>query len=212
MLDAASHCGQSSTGIAKLGAASVIGVEARPNLVETAQQLLTTTGYNNVQFICGDITDYTLLDQLLVNTDTVTCFGVFYHLNDHFNFLKHICTSPCKRLIIETLFGLESPNPTMICNVEPVVGNYNQNGINPGFDQLMCGSPNIIWIQQVLEIFNWHLVYFITDHYSDERMILCAVNGNQIDISSFAVLPKDSWQWDIQPNSFVGTKKFSIYK
>jgi hypothetical protein len=212
VLDTASHRGQSSIDIANLGAADVIGIEVRAHSVELAHKLLANSTCNNVQYICGNITDYTLLDQTLTSIDTVACFGVFYHLHDHFNFLKHICTSNCKRLVIETLFGLESPNPTMACTVESVEGNSGQQGVNAGFDRVMIGSPNIVWVQQVLEIFNWHIVYFITDNYGDERMILGAVNGNKIDISNYSKMPDNMWQWEIEPNSYVGTKKFSIYE
>jgi hypothetical protein len=212
VLDTASHRGQSSIDIAALGATSVVGIEVRPKSVEMAHKLLANTNCNNVQYICGDITDYTLLDKTLTEIDTVACFGVFYHLHDHFNFLKHICTSSCTRLVIETLFGLESPNPTMACVVESVEGNSGQQGVNAGFDRVMIGSPNIVWIQQVLEIFNWHIVYFVTDNYGDERMILGAVNGNKIDVSAYPKFPGDMWQWAIEPNSITGTKKFSIYE
>lgn len=209
VLDIACHDGASSFEISKLGANRVIGIEPRSNLVRKANNSLQNLNYKNVEFVCGDATDYLLMDTLLQNIDTVSCFGVFYHLTDHFKFLKKICTSSCKYLLIETLFGLESPNPTMICAVEP--SNADQNGINDGFSHVMVGVPNIVWIQQVLEIFNWQITYFVTDYYGDERMIIGASNNNFVKLENNVILSQDIWKWEIENGSSVGTRKFSIY-
>jgi hypothetical protein len=212
VLDIASYDGVTSFDIANLGAKKVIGVEPRKTSVTKANASLEKLGYTNVKFVCGDATDYQLMETLLTDIDTVACFGVFYHLTDHFKFLKKICTSNCKYLLIETLFGLESSNPTMLCVVEPTVGNDDQSGINDGFAQVMVGAPNIVWIQQVLEIFNWQITYFTTDDLGDERMFIGAVNRNFIDVTFAAKLPQDAWQWDVEYGiNVVGNKKFSIY-
>jgi SAM-dependent methyltransferase len=209
VLDVASNTGESSFDISKLGAKKVIGIEPRIASVNTAIKSLEQLKYTNVEFVCGDATDYYLMDKLLVNINTVSCFGVFYHLTDHFKFLKKICTSECKYLLIETLFGLESPNPSMLCINEPT--DNELMGINEGFPNLMCGAPNIAWIDQVLSIFNWQITYFMTSYLGDERMIIGATNKNFINLDHCEKMPDNFWKWDIDADSKIGNNKFSIY-
>ena len=211
VLDIASYDGSSSITLAELGAKKVIGIEPRTESIELAKENLKKSGYSNIEFVCGDATDYDLMDKLLTGVDSVACFGVFYHLTDHFKFLKKICSSSCQYLLIETLFGLESPNPTMVCAVEPTTGNDNQNGINEGYSHVMFGVPNIVWLQQVFDIFNWQIAYFITDNLGDERMIVGAVNKKFINVDASKVMPDDMWVWEIADGETIGKKKFSIF-
>jgi SAM-dependent methyltransferase len=211
ILDIASYIGQTSIDLSKLGAKKVTGIEPRQSSIDIAKSSVLVHNINNVDFVCGDATDYPLLKTLLVDVDTVTCFGMFYHIHDHFNFLKTICTSNCRYFLLETIFGLESPNPTMLCNVEPVDGNNNQNGINEGFTHVMTGAPNLTWIKQSLEIFDWKIVYFISDFSSDERMFIGAVNSKYIDTTAYSDLPDNFWEWKIKDGERIGIKKFSVY-
>jgi SAM-dependent methyltransferase len=213
VLDIASHTGESSVAICKLNAKFVTALEIREELVTQAWQLAHKEGVDNIQFVCGDATNLMLLKKLLHNIDTVTCFGMFYHIHDHFNFIKNICTSSAKYFLLETLFGIESPNPTMLCNVEktqPITC-----GANLGFDHVMVGAPNLIWIKQVLDIFNWQIVFFKTDidKYAvgaHERMNIGAVNLKYVDIKNNPTMPDHMWEWQTNTEQ-NGGKIFSIY-
>jgi hypothetical protein len=211
ILDIASYIGQTSIDLRLLGASKVTGVEPRQVSVDVAKLSALERNISNVDFVCGDATNYPLLQELLIDVDTVTCFGMFYHIHDHFNLLKNICTSNCKYFLLETIFGLESPNPTMLCNVEPIEGNDNQNGINNGFSHVMTGAPNLTWIKQSLEIFGWKIVYFVTDFSPDERMFIGAVNSKYINTTAYCNLPDNCWEWETKDGETTGIKKFSVY-
>lgn len=207
VLDIASHTGRTSEDILDFGARQVVGLEPRPDMVMHSRTLRTDP---RMTFICGDATDTRIMPALLAEVDTVTCLGVLYHMHDHFNFFKSVCVSPARYLVIETLFGLESPNPTMLCNVESAQEQDRTCGINVGFDRVMVGAPNLAWIHSVLEIFGWHVTWFSTyiSHLPDDRMLIVAENSRYSDGTP---LPADLWQWHIEPGETVGTKRFSVY-
>jgi len=217
VLDIASHTGDSTVCISNLNAKSVLGLEPRRELVEISRKFAKENN-SNVTFICCDGTDHNLLPTLLNDIDVVTNFGMFYHINDHFNFLKTICTSDVKFLLLETIFGLESSFPTILCNVETT--DDVLHGINSEFPKVMTGAPNIVWIKQVLEIFNWQITFFkgflnLSDARPDgeharERMVIGATNLNYVDLSDKPKIPEDFWEWSVESNSKIA-KVFSIY-
>ena len=150
VLDLACHTGESTKIIHELGAEHVYAVEVRPDLIKTAQQNLVA---NNVQFMIEDITNYAVMSSLVAKSNTITCFGVLYHLFDHFRFLECILQPNIEYVLIETEFGSESPNPEMYWGVETtdqvLHGWHNHAKIIPH------GTPNLSWILQSADIFNF---------------------------------------------------------
>ena len=213
VLDLASHTGESTICISEQGAKSAIGVEPRPGLVAQAKLLAEQNNINNVSFVQGDCTNSDQLLKLLNNIDTVTTFGMFYHIADHNLLLRNICESSAKHLIIETEYGPESPMPSINWYVEKT--NEKHRGWN-GYTQILAGAPNLKWINDCLEIYNWKIIYY-KSFYQDllnnprQRMIIGAVNLKEYNVEKIDILPENLWEWSIQPNREVG-KVFFGYK
>jgi SAM-dependent methyltransferase len=150
VLDLACHTGESTELIHQLGAQHVYAIDARQDLVAKAQQRLP---YANIDFFVGDITDAALTADLVAKSDTVTCFGVLYHLFDHFRFLSQILKPNIKHVLIETLFGIESFNPEMSWGFENTENIYH--GWFQGCAVIPNGTPNISWILQAAEVFGF---------------------------------------------------------
>jgi len=215
VLDLASHTGESSICISELGAKIVIGLEPRKQLVETANNKIKELEIDNVSFIVGDATNQNQMLDLLKGIDTVTTFGMFYHIADHHLLLKTICESSAKHLLLETEYGPESPNPSIDWCVE------NTQDVLHGFTiypNTIAGSPNLQWIFQVLKIYNWQLVYYKSFYQPGryqqdirQRFIVGAVNLKYIDTSNLKHAPDNLWEWKIDPNKIVG-KEFLAYE
>jgi SAM-dependent methyltransferase len=150
VLDLACHTGESTRIIHSLGAKHVYAVDVRQNLVDQARQSLLA---NNVDFFTNDITDYDFLSGLVKNSTTVTCFGVLYHLFDHFRFLSHILSSNIENVLIETEYGSESLNPEMDWGFETT--DHRLHGYHPDLKIIPNGTPNLSWILQSAEIFGF---------------------------------------------------------
>lgn len=150
VLDLACHSGESTKIISELGARHVYAVDVRPELINKAQQELAAS---NVEFIVGDITDYQLLPGLVTNSNVITCFGVLYHLFDHFRFFSHVLKSNIEYVLFETEFGAESLNPLMDWGFE--VTDHILHGHHKDLKIIPNGTPNLSWILQSADIFGF---------------------------------------------------------
>lgn len=103
IVDIASHDGRWSLAANKAGAEYVLGIEARPHLVQVAcDNLREYTGPGRaVEFVQGDV--FSELDRLPPERfDTVFCFGFLYHTIDHMSLLRKIARLGASHLIIDT--------------------------------------------------------------------------------------------------------------
>ena len=69
----------------KLSQSSIIGIDINKQNIEMANQLLSQTNLDNVQFVHGDIND-----QIDINTDYVILSNVLEHIENRTEFLKNI--------------------------------------------------------------------------------------------------------------------------
>lgn len=149
ILDLACHEGVSSRIIKNFGAKHIFGVEARPELVEIAKNKLQ----GNVEFFVGDIQNSNLIVPLVEKSQTVIALGVLYHLYNHFGFLSNILRPNIEHVLIETVAGPETLDTAMDWTVEDVKTNYN--GWHPDKTRVLCGTPNLSWIFETAEIFDF---------------------------------------------------------
>lgn len=79
VLDIASHDGRWSMAALEAGAVHVTGIEARPDLVDHAEQTLAAYGAKSgsYRFITGDV--FAVLASEELEVDVVQCFGFLYH-------------------------------------------------------------------------------------------------------------------------------------
>jgi SAM-dependent methyltransferase len=150
VLDLACHTGESTQIIHNLGAKHIYAVDVRPELIQQAQQRLSV---NNVEFFTGDITDNQLTSNLVENSTTITCFGVLYHLFNHFNFFSNIFKSNIEYVLFETEFGSESLKPEMQWTFQETDKVYY--GWYKNFKVMPVGIPNLSWILQSADLFGF---------------------------------------------------------
>src|SRR6478609_5933848 len=102
VLDIASHDGRWSLAALATGAQSVIGIEARPELVQNAVETLDHYGYgpDRAQFIAGDIFSTFLAQDFEV--DVVLCLGFLYHTMRYNELMHGIRKTGARHVIIDT--------------------------------------------------------------------------------------------------------------
>ena len=79
VLDIASHDGRWSLAALEAGASSVLGIEARADLVQVAEENLRESGADETRFrfVAGDVFD--VLGRGDTQVDVVLCLGFLYH-------------------------------------------------------------------------------------------------------------------------------------
>ncbi len=103
VLDIASHDGRWSLAALASGAKSVVGIEARQDLVDHATTNLGLYGYDSDRctFIAGDVCD--VLNDQDFDFDVVLCLGYLYHTLQYNALMHGIRKSNPKHLIIDTV-------------------------------------------------------------------------------------------------------------
>ena len=193
VLDLACHTGDSSRKIASFEAKSVTGIEVRQSSLDQAIQETTSS---NISYLCEDITNYKFINPLVAQSEVIACFGVFYHLFDHFRFLSHILKPNIEYVLFETLYGPDRPSPGMFWNFEPT--NSEWTGWVDNLAEIPVGSPNISWIVRSAKLFGFEIDFL--EHYygfgadTNCRMIVRLYNSKIFPEKKS--LPLDNlWQW-----------------
>lgn len=102
VLDIASHDGRWSMAALEAGAASVEGIEARPDLIEHATKNLRGYGVDETRFrfIEGDV--FEVLARENVEVDVVLCLGFFYHTLRHNELFTRMRQTGARYLVLDT--------------------------------------------------------------------------------------------------------------
>lgn len=111
VLDLASHDGRWCYAFAGAGAATVVGVEARRDLVAQYASFPETDFKSKVELRCGDLFEALEAEAAAGHTyDIVSVFGILYHIMDHFRLFVLIRKLQPKLIIIDSEFMLrEAP-------------------------------------------------------------------------------------------------------
>ena len=205
VLDLACHTGISSKILTDSGAKRVVGVDIRDDVIEMARDRCKQD--SSVYFFTNDITNYGLIDALIAESNIVTCFGVLYHLTDNFTFLDHICNHDhIEYVVLETMFGTESPNAFMFPLFENT--SMRMNGYHPKYSKVPICQPNLSWIYQALNQIGFKIDY-IEKYYQSEkfdqmtddecennkRMILRLYNPKLVKKTDYLKFD-DIWEWN----------------
>jgi hypothetical protein len=150
VLDLACHDGESTKIIHDLGAQYTIGVDVRQELIDLAKSKIST---DKVEFVVRDITDYDFMTTLVSQCNTITCFGVLYHLFDHFRFFQKILSDNVEHVLFETEYGSESLNPEMFWGFEKT--DHKLHGYAKNLSIIPNGTPNLSWILNAAAIFGF---------------------------------------------------------
>jgi tetratricopeptide (TPR) repeat protein len=178
ILDIASHDGRWSFAAIKNGAKKVIGIEARPYLVDNATNNMQvySISEDKYKFVAGDI--HHEITKLEPNTiDVIFCFGFFYHTMNHMQLLREISRLNPRYLILDTSVSLASELPIIELREEDSdKEGAATNTSNAANKMIMVGSPNKQAIKLMLthigfdfNFFDWHSNTANWEHLEDYR-------------------------------------------
>ncbi len=143
VLDIASHDGRWSLAALETGATSVVGIEAREDLVEQAGATLRGYGIAEDRFdlVAGDV--FEVLAKQPAQVDVVLCLGFFYHTLRYNELLSRIRQCGADTLIVDTLIRPELTDALIRIVPEPSArqGNAVQDEFSWG-DEVLVGRPS----------------------------------------------------------------------
>jgi ubiquinone/menaquinone biosynthesis C-methylase UbiE len=158
VLDIASHDGRWSFAALQSGAAEVIGIEARDELVTSARETFAHYGIEQerYRFIAGDV--FEVLEREKFEVDTVLCLGFMYHTLRYNELMKHFRNLNPKHLIIDTVVE-KSTLPVIQVRTEgaeregyAVLDRYSYG------TSVMCGSPSPAALERMLRAYDFEIV------------------------------------------------------
>ena len=159
VLDIGSHDGRWSLAALACGAASVIGIEARPDLVEQSKNTLAEYGFgaDRCQFIAGDVFD--IFSQNNFDVDVVLCLGYLYHTLRFNELLHDIRKTNPRHVIIDTASNLMThPAPAVTVKREPAM--RQSNAVADPFtfgDLVLVGQPNMLAIDLMMRAYGFQV-------------------------------------------------------
>lgn len=167
VLDIASHDGRWSFAALQTGAAEVVGVEGRPELVESANSTLAEYGVEagRYRFIAGDIFDVMANERF--DVDVVLCLGFFYHTLRYNELLSHIANCKPRAVIIDSDV-LARKEPFVRVRTEPWAS--QRNAVSDEYTrgaEVLTGRPTPKAIETMVSAYGFDLV-----HFSDWRALL----------------------------------------
>jgi hypothetical protein len=159
VLDLASHDGRWSLAALAAGARSVIGIEARPELVAAAADNLGAYGYgaDRARFVSGDV--HEVLNTHDFEADVVLCLGFLYHTLRYNELLGGIRRSNARYLIIDTFsphMMQPVPNVNVITEDADEEGKAAADSYTHG-SSVLVGRPNLAAIQTMLGAYGYQV-------------------------------------------------------
>jgi hypothetical protein len=168
VLDISSHDGRWSLAALETGARSVIGIEARPELIETSAATLTECGADpaSYSFVEGDV--FEVLARQSFDVDVVLCLGFFYHTMRHTELLHLITRLRPRYLMLDTEVATQSDGLMMEIHREH--SHKPWNAVNDSYlpdGMVLVGKPNIAALRMMLDTFGYEV-----ERFSDWRGLL----------------------------------------
>lgn len=159
VLDLASHDGRWSLAALATGARSVIGIEARPELVKAATENLGEYGYgpDRARFVTGDV--HEVLNTQDFQADVVLCLGFLYHTLRYNELMHGIGRADARYLIIDTFSPyMMGPVP----NVNVITEEADEEGKAAGGaytrgPSVLVGRPNLAAIRAMLAAYGYRV-------------------------------------------------------
>ncbi len=158
MLDIASHDGRWSFAALQTGAAHVVGVEPRTELVEAARSTLGqyVDDPTRYQFIQGDIFD--VLQKERLDIDVVLCLGFLYHTLRYGELLSGLRALNPKHLIIDTTIFHESSGRVIKLDLD--YEDMQRDAVRDGYshgDFILVGSPSLPGLELMLNAYDFKI-------------------------------------------------------
>jgi hypothetical protein len=159
VLDLASHDGRWSLAALATGARSVIGIEARPELVKAATENLREYGYpgDRARFVTGDVHEALRTQGFAV--DVVLCLGFLYHTLRYNELLHGIRLTKARYLVIDT-FSPYMMGPVPNVNVITEHGDEEGKAVADAYacgPSVLVGCPNLAAIRTMLGAYGYRI-------------------------------------------------------
>lgn len=159
VLDLACHDGRWSLAALAAGARSVIGIEARPELVKAATENLGEYSYgaDRVRFVTGDV--HEVLNTQDFEADVVLCLGFLYHTLRYNELLDGIRRTNARYLIIDTFSPYMMgpvPNVNVITEDADEQGKAAADTYTHG-PSVLVGRPNLAAIRTMLGAYGYRV-------------------------------------------------------
>jgi 2-polyprenyl-3-methyl-5-hydroxy-6-metoxy-1,4-benzoquinol methylase len=142
VLDIAAHDGRWSYALAAAGAAEVVGVEARAELIARFDAFPDRDFKARVRLECNDLSaDLEARVAAGERFDMVALYGIFYHVMDHFRLLKLISQLGPRLIVIDSEF-IKGDNAMIQVLREEVSNPLNAVTDVPGQTHTVVGVPS----------------------------------------------------------------------
>lgn len=144
VLDIASHDGRWSLAALETGARSVVGIEARADLVRAAEQNLRLSGADQTAytFVAGDVFDVLEVDP--VKVDVVLCLGFLYHTLRFNELWTRIRECRPGHVLVDTMVKPGETRPMVHLFQEPT--SRQGNAVDDAFSyggRVLVGRPSL---------------------------------------------------------------------
>ena len=162
VLDIACHDGRMSMAALACGAKSVVGIEARPDLVDRAAANLEHYGQDpdRFRFIAGDV--HEVLNSEDFEVDVVLCLGFLYHSLRYNELLHGINRTGAQHLILDTQAQrMFEPDPLVRLHSELFerIGTAKADDYTAGAS-VLTGRPNLEAIKLMLGCYGYEVERF----------------------------------------------------
>ena len=162
VLDIACHDGRMSMAALACGAKSVVGIEARPELVERANANLEHYGQDpdRYRFIAGDVHEVLAAEDL--DVDVVLCLGFLYHTLRYNELLHGIRRTGARHLVLDTqAHGMFHPDSLVRLHSELThrKGTAKADDYTVG-PAVLTGRPNLAAIRIMLACYGYEIERF----------------------------------------------------
>lgn len=160
VLDISSHDGRWSLAALRTGAASVVGVEARPELVDLASENMVHYGVDpaSYSFIAGDVFD--VLAKRPPEVDVVMCLGFLYHTLRYNELLFRIAELKPRQIILDTEVAGQTGK---LIRIQRERAEIQRNAAVDDFTvggQVLVGKPTIAALRLMMSSYGYEVERF----------------------------------------------------
>jgi len=180
VLDIASHDGRWSLAALRTGAAEVIGIEARDDLVEAARENLDlyAPGERH-EFITGDI--FEVLAEKHLEVDVVLCLGFLYHTLRYNELMRRIRDLEPRCLIMDTAVERKK---AVVVHLRTEQTERPRNAVADRFSHgglTLVGRPSLRALELILRSYGFEI-----ERFSDWETLIEANQSLKEEVADYA--------------------------
>lgn len=169
VLDLGAHDGRWAYAFAAAGAASVVGVEARPELIARFRDFPDDAARSRVSLVEGDV--FAALEHFAEDGwrfDVVAVLGLFYHVMDHFRLLQLIRMAEPRLVLIDGEFMI-ARNPMIQLVREKTAKPVNAAPQFAGQERAIKGVPSFPAMEAMADALDYDLNWVDAAMFAEDR-------------------------------------------